>query len=203
MKSGILSLATLATCSRCSRMWSSIVRPRSAAAHRRGASRGPRPLRAQPAPSAAGSRPGDRDLVAGRAGTDKGEARRAAKGRGRRAGGGGWQARAAALAKQRRPARRAAGVRCNKQLATQTPARWACAAAAGRAGTCSRARLGRRRLLMSVSGRPCEGPVRCPASAGVRVPAGPPGRRRAELRAPRASLNLRASSHSELGTVLS
>lgn len=39
----------------------------------------------------------------------------------------------------RRPARRAAGVRCNKQLATQTPARWACAAAAGRAGTCSRA----------------------------------------------------------------
>lgn len=38
----------------------------------------------------------------------------------------------------RRPARRAAGVRCNKQLATQTPARWACAAAAGRAGTCSR-----------------------------------------------------------------
>lgn len=88
MKSGMLSLATLATCSRCSRMWSSIVRPRSAAAHRRGASRGPRPLSAQPAPSAAGGRPGDRELGAGRPGADKGEARRAARGRGRRAGGG-------------------------------------------------------------------------------------------------------------------
>ena len=127
-------MATLATCSRCSSMWSSIVRPRSAAAHPRGASRGPRPLHAQPAPSAAGSRPGDRELGAGQAGADKGEARQAARGRGRRARAASWRSSSA-----RRPARRAAGVRCNKQLATQTPARWACAAAAGRAGACSRA----------------------------------------------------------------
>lgn len=83
-------MATLATCSRCSRMWSSIVRPRSAAAHPRGASRGPRPLRAQPAPSAAGNRPGDRELGAGRAGADKEETRQTARGRGRRTAG--WRA---------------------------------------------------------------------------------------------------------------
>lgn len=132
-------MATLATCSRCSRMWSSIVRPRSAAAHPRGASRGPRPpARTQPAPERRGQAAGgDQELDAGRAGTDKvGGPPSREGGRGRRAGGGRgrqrWRSSGA-----RRPARRAAGVRCNKQLATQTPARWACAAAAGRVGTCS------------------------------------------------------------------
>lgn len=62
---------------------------------------------------------------------------RPAKPRGAAGGGRGRQRWRSSSA--RRPARRAAGVRCNKQLATQTSTRWACAAAAGRAGTCSRA----------------------------------------------------------------
>ena len=70
----------------------------------------------------------------GRPGRTKG---RPAKPQGAAGGGRGRQRWRSSSA--RRPARRAAGVRCNKQLATQTPARWACAAAAGRAGACSRA----------------------------------------------------------------
>lgn len=112
--------------------------------------------------------------------------RRAGGGRGRQR----WRSGGA-----RRPARRAAGVRCNKQLATQTPARWACAAAAGRAGTCSRARPRRRRLGLSGAGRLREGPAGRPRKAGTRAPAGPQGGGRRG-----AGLGLVASSHSELGT---
>lgn len=117
---------------------------------------------------------------------------RPAKPRGAAGGGRGRQSRRSSGS--RRPARRAAGVRCNKQLATQTPARWACAAAAGRAGTCSRARPGRCRLLMSGAGRPRDGPAGCTRNAGAPAPTGPLGRQRAEMGAFRASLSLRASS---------
>lgn len=87
-------------------MWSSIVRPRSAAAHPRGASRGPRPpARAQPAPERRGQPAGGtRSSAPGGLGRTKWEARRAARGAaggGQAAGEGGSAGGAAARGARR------------------------------------------------------------------------------------------------------
>lgn len=153
MKSGILSLATLATCSRCSRMCSSIVRPgllhsgSSAVARVAGGGRGTGtgdgdeqrpPPPARPKPWGNRPREGGPELGAGLICT-RSRKRKLGKLQKKEAWGGpagcselrGGQANSAR--RSAAPGAAAAGVRCNKQLATQTPG--PCCAGAGRGAT--------------------------------------------------------------------
>lgn len=139
-------MATLATCSRCSRMCSSIVRPGllhggSSAVARVGGGDGDEPRPPPPArPKPWGNRPreGGPELDAGLIRT-RSRKRKLGKLQKKEAWGGpagcsklrGGQANSAR--RSAAPGAAAAGVRCNKQLATQTPG--ACCAGASRGAT--------------------------------------------------------------------
>lgn len=139
-------MATLATCSRCSRMCSSIVRPGllhggSSAVARVGGGDGDEPRPPPPArPKPWGNRPreGGLELDAGLIRT-RSRKRKLGKLQKKEAWGGpagcsklrGGQANSAR--RSAAPGAAAAGVRCNKQLATQTPGR--CCAGASRGAT--------------------------------------------------------------------
>lgn len=90
----------------------------------------------------------------------------------------------------RRPAQAAAGARCNKQLATQTPARCACAAARGLPGLVVLAP----RLRLSGAGRLRH---RCTGNAAARGSLGPQGSHSAF--GARPSLGARSVTHSGSG----